>query len=120
MPTDNTALITEAQMAGEAATVTEGLRAAGVDADIFIDTTGPMVTFNPGDASTFLELLGGDTASSEAGEIVAGLARCCPHSEQRCRLCNWLGASHGWPIVLTEHASSCPWLRAKNWVRRHP
>jgi len=105
----------------EAVAVT--LRAAGIDAVTSNGDGGPVVTLNPGDASTFLDLLTRGGRQSEHHQIIRELADTCPHgnagADDECRYCGGTGESDDWPGAEDEHSDSCLWVVANRWTRRH-
>jgi hypothetical protein len=109
-------------MPTEAEAVAEMLRAAGIDAVAATDSNGPVVTLNPGDATTFLEYTGTGPPmrTSEAAEIISSFAATCPHSsEDECHWCGYTGSLDRWPAADGEHNNTCLWARANKWARRH-
>jgi hypothetical protein len=103
------------------------LRAAGIDAVTTTGDSGPVVTLNPGDATTFLDLLTGGGRQGEHHQIIAAFANTCPHygndddesNNEQCRYCGWAGTDDEWPTAEEEHSHNCPWATANRWHRRH-
>lgn len=106
----------------DAEAVAMTLRAAGIDAVTAVGDSGPVVTLNPGDASTFLDLLTGGTQPGEHHQIIHQFANACPHGDHddgECQWCGWSGDDDEWPDAEEEHSSTCLWATANRWNRRH-
>lgn len=110
----------------DAEAVAATLRAAGIDAVAVAGDSGPVVTLNPGDASTFLDLLTGGGRQGEHHDIISRFAGTCPHDDgddngnlESCRYCGWTGEDDDWPDADEEHSDNCLWATANRWTRRH-
>lgn len=113
--------------------VAVALRAAGIDAEVADHNGVKLVTLNPGDASTFLDLLTGGGQQGEHHDIIRRFAHTCPHDDGDehedgnehgnlawCRWCGWTGEEDDWPDAYEEHNINCLWATANRWTRRYP